>query len=337
MLPDAAASGPSAAGLAHDSGRFFDPRVKCCTYIPTLPNFLVGRILLDGDPALAPGRASVEARIDAGVGATPAGLEQPQPFGVLYERGGIETFGHSTAMRCPHYHTETGSCGIWRHRNSVCSTWFCKYVRGGVGQAFWTALLYLLRAVERSLLTHCVLELDPGPEAVRYVVSLATPEPRLLKASDVDGAADAAHQRKIWGTYAGREREFFRASAQLVASLGWADVVRLGGTEVALAAALVQQAYDALKSEAVPARLRTQPVNIQVADGAHVVVSAYRPYDPLVVPKQLVDVLHFFDGRPTREALAATAKSGVSIERRAVRRLVDFGVLADADGGPGPS
>ena len=30
----------------------FDPRVKCCTYYPDLPNFLVGSIMSDPDPAL---------------------------------------------------------------------------------------------------------------------------------------------------------------------------------------------------------------------------------------------------------------------------------------------
>src|SRR5687767_5199250 len=37
----------------------FSPRVKCCTFQPSLPNFLVGRILSDEDPAMAAGRATV--------------------------------------------------------------------------------------------------------------------------------------------------------------------------------------------------------------------------------------------------------------------------------------
>lgn len=40
--------------------RYFDPTIKCCTYIPVLPNFLVGRILTDDDPAARPGRLAVE-------------------------------------------------------------------------------------------------------------------------------------------------------------------------------------------------------------------------------------------------------------------------------------
>src|SRR5215470_18692050 len=46
---------------------YYDPTIKCCTYIPDLHNFLVGRILSDNDPATEWGRGTVEERIKAGV------------------------------------------------------------------------------------------------------------------------------------------------------------------------------------------------------------------------------------------------------------------------------
>ncbi len=42
-------SGPAAAGAL-----VFAAETKCCTYVPEVPNFLVGRILDDPDPAFAP-------------------------------------------------------------------------------------------------------------------------------------------------------------------------------------------------------------------------------------------------------------------------------------------
>jgi len=44
-------------------------------------------------------------------------------------------------------------------------------------------------------------------------------------------------------------------------------------------------------------------------------------------------VLRFFDGRRTREALARDRRH-LAIERRALRRLIDFEVLVDADARP---
>ena len=123
------------AGVPVSAGIAFNRETKCCTYIPALPNFLVGRIVEDNDPALAPGRASVEARIDARLGVTPLGIDRPPVHALLYQTGMSSAFGRSRALRCPHYREEAGgACGIWRHRNGVCSTWFCKYSRGATGQ-----------------------------------------------------------------------------------------------------------------------------------------------------------------------------------------------------------
>ena len=50
------AEGPAAAAVGSHS-YYFDPNVKYCSFVPDLPNFLVGRILSDDDPAALPGRA----------------------------------------------------------------------------------------------------------------------------------------------------------------------------------------------------------------------------------------------------------------------------------------
>jgi hypothetical protein len=324
--PPAGRSSPTVAG----GDFFFDPRVKCCSYVPTLPNFLVGRILLDADPDSAAGRASVEGRIAAGVGVTPAGLEQPPAHALLY-RNAPAAFGRSVALRCPHYRSDTGTCGIWRHRQSVCTTWFCKYVRGAVGHRFWTALRHLLATVERSLASYCVLKLDPGPEALRcLLVRQGSDSNHALSATDLDGTPDPARQRATWGRYAGREREFYEASARLVEAFTWSDVIRVGGAEVELAAGLTKETYGALSSDAIPWSLRVGPVEVVPLGPDRLRVTAYNGLDPLVIPRALGDALHFFDGRPTRSALAAiAAETGLRVDRAAVRRLVDFEVLVE--------
>src|SRR5438034_10877336 len=48
------------ASSPNGPGYYFSPQTKCCTYLPELHNFLVGRILSDDDPASATGRATVE-------------------------------------------------------------------------------------------------------------------------------------------------------------------------------------------------------------------------------------------------------------------------------------
>jgi hypothetical protein len=62
-------------------------------------------------------------------------------------------------------------------------------------------------------------------------------------------------------------------------------------------------------------------------------VATYSAFDPLDLPRLLVDVLHYFDGRPTAQALARIRRdTGVNIRPDLVRRLVDFRVLVPAAG-----
>jgi len=126
--------------------------------MPELWNYLVGQVLTDEHEDAAWGRATVEARIDRGHIVTPIGLGRSRTFKLLYDTGAAATFGQTRALRCPHYnHDAGGLCGVWRHRESTCATWFCKYVRGAAGQRFWQeSVKPLLASIERALSFHCL-------------------------------------------------------------------------------------------------------------------------------------------------------------------------------------
>ncbi len=138
---------------------YFSPATKCCTFLPELANFLVGRVLGETNAESAAGRATVEARLDKGLGVSPLGLLRTPMYSLLY-RTSPGSFGHARSMRCPHYLEEGGRCGVWRHRESTCATWFCKYGRGEKGRAFWERLHDVLVASEDSVRTHCLAELE---------------------------------------------------------------------------------------------------------------------------------------------------------------------------------
>jgi hypothetical protein len=314
---------------------FFNPATKCCTYIPALPNFLVGRVLEDDDPAAAAGRASVERRIDERVGVTPLGLAQPPVHATLYGIGGTATFGHARALRCPHYREEAGgACGIWRHRNGVCSTWFCKHDRGAVGQHFWHALDQLLAVLERELARWCLVRLDVEPEVLARLLPRGSDgrgKKTTLDAAAVDGRVDDETFGGLWGRWRGRERELYRAAASAVAELEWRDVLRIAGGSGEALSRIVASAHQARRDEAIPERLIVGPLQVLSAGRDHLSVAAYNGLDPLDVPRMLVDLLPAFDGRPTDEVLRdIRATRRVNVEPALVRRLVDFGVLVPA-------
>lgn len=318
------------------SQRFFDPRSKCCTYTPELPNFLVGRVLLDDDPASAKGRATLEARLQAGVGVTPLGLARSSAQGILYDHvARIGSFGWAPGMRCPHYLEEEGGlCGVWRHRNAVCATWFCKYARGAVGVAFWQSLLHLLLAVETDLCAWCVQELDPGAESLRRLFPPpATPSlVERVQRGDLDSPVDDEDRRDLWGRWADREREFFQECAGRVNGLSWADVLSICGPRVGIQAGPARAAYADLLSSALPSALRVGQFTVVAAGASGSRVLGYSPLDPVELPRPLIGALHHFNGRSTKEALDVIAKKeGIRIGRGLLRPLVDFGILVPAD------
>jgi len=308
---------------------FFHNKIKCCAYWPHLFNFLTGRVLADDDPAAATGRATVEARIKNGVGVTPLGLEPTRTFSLLYEHSGA-AFGRNRALKCPHYLEETGTCGVWRHRESTCVTWFCKHERGAASMAFWREFLQrLLGNVEYELARWCLLKLEVEEEVLRCL--LAPPLGSTggsLRGEDLDDKVEPAGYRKSWGKWLGREFEFYRACGRLVSDLAWQEVLSICGPETNLLATLTRQAYQRFVSVETPPRLQVGSLQLVRTGHQTTRLSTYSDLDPLDIPNPVLSVLHYFDGRPTTEVVAEiTAKEGIRLEPELVQKLADFRIL----------
>jgi hypothetical protein len=178
----------------------YDPQTKCCTYLPMIHNFLAGALLEDDDPEVAEGRATVEARIDAGAAVTPLGLYATEEYLSRYDAGA--RFGRDVTLRCPHYlHHRGGACGVWRHRESTCSTWYCRHDRGDPDRRFWReGAGPLLRAAELALAKWCAESLGAG--------------------------------ECEWGRWQDQPRALYKAARPLAANLSWREVEEIGGDEV---------------------------------------------------------------------------------------------------------
>lgn len=305
---------------------------KCCTYWPKLSPFLVGRILADETPDGVPARLQVECFLDARVRVTPGGISARSWFWKLY---GEETFGRSQQLRCPYFDPAAGRCGVWLHRGAVCATWFCKFQRGAVGAAFWSALTDLLLHVERSLTAHCALALDLGCEALAALEE----EEKDPVGVGGDGSAAEEQARRAWGLWAGRERDYYLESARLVAALSWPEVLAALGAVGRGLAAIVTERHEALQAEALPdGPLLLNSYRLVAARGEYGRIATYRDFDPLDVPFALLAALPRFDGRPTDEVVSEiTACHGVTITPELVRTLTDFELLVPAGSSASPA
>jgi Fe-S-cluster containining protein len=313
-------------GQSSTDGSFFNRAIKCCTYLPAIPNFLVGRILTDEGDELAHGRATIDQRIAAGIAVTPFGLGIPAPYQLLY-RNAEDFFGRAEGLRCPHYVAEGGRCGIWRHREATCATWFCKHERGATGQMFWAAVRELLHGVERDLARWSVLTLvhDDGVLAALAVADQAQGR---LDAYALDGLRNHEEHRELWGQWAGREREFFIEAGRLVDPLHWSDVLEICGPAVKVQAAAVRARLQQLVDCSIPNVLRLGRYEVVRGSSDGSTLRTYSDFDPLHVPQRLLDVLPFFDGRQTADACEAVSRErGVVLTSTQLREFIDFRIL----------
>jgi Fe-S-cluster containining protein len=310
-------------GDAAGAATAFRPDTKCCTYIPALPNFVVGAVLADESPEASHGRATLLARIARVAAVTPIGVDLTDAELALYE---VERqhLGRSLHVRCPHYIEDGGLCGIWRHRNAVCSTWFCKHERGATGFTLWRAVETTLAIAEEALAHWCVLELDPGPEA------LATSVIRERRKS-LRGLPSPSAYRTAWGRWYARESEFFINCHRLVSELSWQEVLAIGGAPLQAAARVLASCSAAYAAPIVPARTHLVPLRVLGMTAETSYVSTYSPHDIVALPTQLLGVLRAFDGRDTQEALATIERDHeLAVADELVIKLVDFDVLASA-------
>ncbi len=320
-------------GQVHEPGGVtFDPQLKCCTFVPSLPNFAVGAALQGS----ADGRRRVEARLAAGAGVTPLGLE-PTPREALLAREGRAGFGHAHALRCP-FLDDAGGCSIWAHRNAVCATWYCRHSRGRVGRALWRAVKLYLSAAERTVALHCAMHLDVGDAALASLVEPTPRAPAPLAAHELDDRLLVGHARATWGRWYGREAAFFRAAAEEAATIDAGRLQSLGGVALAARARALRAAWTGLADDALPPRTRLGALRIHGFAGGVVTVEGYSDYDALDVPEALLAVLPYFDGAEVDEARArCLAERGIDVTPALVRRLLDFGILEAADEAGAPA
>jgi hypothetical protein len=302
----------------------FRPDVKCCAYTPRLPNFLVGRILTEDD--LPHGIATVSARLEARIGVDPFGIGAPPAQRVLQHKV-VNAIGRSRELRCPHFVDDDGSCGIWKYRNHLCSTWFCQHERGALGHAFWLSVKALLKSIERDLAQWAALEAGVSATALRQLMVEADKKPDTpIDADDVDGVVSEHHYAAFWGKLVGNEVEFYKACAEHVTGLSWGEVLAICGPGVRARLEVVKLSAADLSKPIKSLRIGTYQLIGVNADGISAIT--YSSLDPIGIPQPILTILHMFDGCPADQIFEKIElERGIRIEEELVRRLVDYQLL----------
>lgn len=297
----------NAVGAVDGESRFFRPDTKCCTYHPRLPNYLVGAILSDTSDELAEGRRRLEAKLEARIGITPQWLKPSARYNLLYGNA-RRAFGRNRALLCPFYEEGSGHCTIWKFRESVCSTYFCKYVEGEDGRRFWMSLKQYLTLLEVQLSRHALMKLFP--EFVLSRRDQPDPNATLLGASDMDdGPPPEASYQALWGTWRGREAEFYRRCFELVQSLSKSDVDQMLGQDGEIERAIVESAMTKKHARSLPPVLvfNTAATVKWLPDGS-VALGSYSENDAVALPSAAMNLLLEFTGNAPVSSVRETLR-----------------------------
>jgi hypothetical protein len=172
----------------------YEAHLKCCTFDPWVPNFMVGAILQDSATSKA-GRQAVLEKISSIEECSPLGLRPSTKFQRRFLRKSENEFGNREDWLCPYFDRQNQNCGIWAHRGNVCTSFFCKSDAGTRGLNFWSELGDYLHLIELSVMEECLVQLDFSPRQLSDLLPLIDRQTHL--------------QKKVWPPITPREAKAF--------------------------------------------------------------------------------------------------------------------------------
>lgn len=279
--------------------KYFNPDSKCCTFHPKLPNYLVGGLLLDTNPAMDHGRNVIREKIKKRIGISPSSVLPPKKYAMFYKFSGERAFGKNQLLLCPYYIREGGLCGIWKFREGVCSTYFCKTAAGQEGKKFWNVLRGYLIQSQDALMWHAMLNLGFEVEFIWELLTAYNNDS--MDPLDLDELPPPNEvYEKIWGPWAGREEEFYKKSYELISSLSKDEFDRIGGMNPKVFYEWLKKRYQEVIAPVIPPKLRSNPEmkSMQAPDGKYIVQTEAGVF---TIEPALYDVIAMFDGRRSLE------------------------------------
>ncbi|MEN0059827.1 MAG: hypothetical protein AAGB31_13385 [Bdellovibrio sp.] len=190
--------------------------LKCCTFHPFLPNYMVGAIFTDASQGAA--QDIFRDKIQRREYALPIGLVAPVRYQVEFNQRTEGDFGQREDWLCPYYNKERQNCNVWRHRGVVCTTFFCKSSYGKVGLKFWEKLSNYLWYVELALLEEALVLLDFSPRQVMTLLDYHNRQDGTA-AEKSSWVLPEKKSRELWNGYYEDQEGFYKKSYQVIGNM----------------------------------------------------------------------------------------------------------------------
>jgi Fe-S-cluster containining protein len=190
--------------------------LKCCTFHPLVPNYMVGAILLDETATAA--HKILKDKIARREYSLPIGMVAPVKYQVEFNARQENDFGQREDWLCPYYEKSNGNCNIWKNRGVVCTTFFCKSSYGKVGLKFWESLSSYLWYVELALLEEALTMLDFSPRQVMTLLDYHNRQDGTA-AEKKSWVLPEKTSRELWNGYLEDQEGFFIKAHNIIANM----------------------------------------------------------------------------------------------------------------------
>ena len=185
--------------------------LKCCTFWPFIPNYIVGQLLLNSDIKYQEVQETIRRHISEHKFNFPMGLMAPPSYQVKFKKLKADIFGNDDEFLCPYYSKKTNNCGAWLYRGSVCTSFFCESSYKKKGQAFWHRFENYMSYLEMGLSQEVLAYKDFSPRDVNDQMEYLSLEKKV--------ELPEATYKKIWKHYYRNEIEFYKEAARFVDQL----------------------------------------------------------------------------------------------------------------------
>lgn len=205
----------------------YDADLKCCTFWPFIPNYIVGQILINKDQKYKEAQDIIVKHIEARHWNLPMGLVAPSDYQVNFKKNKLKIFGRDQTFLCPYYSKTNNNCSLWLYRGSVCTGFFCESSYGKPGHQFWQQFENYFSYLEMGLSQEVLVYKDFSPRNVNEQLEY------LMLGKKVK--ITTAQYKKIWKHFYQKEKDFYIQAAEFVTQMSASqkkEILGETGTEI---------------------------------------------------------------------------------------------------------
>lgn len=199
----------------------YDADLKCCTFWPFIPNYVVGEILSSTEEKYKEAQKLILKHIENHHWNFPMGLVAPAEYQVDFKKNKKKVFGRDEAFLCPYYSKANNNCSLWLYRGSVCTIFFCESSYGKSGHEFWQQFENYFSYLEMGLSQEVLVYKDFSPRDVNVQIEYLMVDQKVKITRD--------KYKKIWKHFYGREKDFYIQAAEFVNKMPTSQVKEILG------------------------------------------------------------------------------------------------------------